>query len=93
MVAIGPKRTSLVALHMSALGGKADMTRGRCPLLQSQLGVKRTLADAVQMSAFDPKRTLQLFGRDPSRCIVPGCYFAPNDVNVTAQVIHLVREG
>jgi len=25
MSAIGPKRTSLVALHMSALGGKADM--------------------------------------------------------------------
>jgi hypothetical protein len=26
MSAIGPKRTSLVALHMSAFGGKADMT-------------------------------------------------------------------
>ena len=25
MSAIGPKRTSLVALHMSAFGGKADM--------------------------------------------------------------------
>jgi len=25
MSAIGPKRTSLVALHMSASGGKADM--------------------------------------------------------------------
>jgi len=25
MSAIGPKRTSLVALHMSALGGKADI--------------------------------------------------------------------
>jgi hypothetical protein len=24
--AFGPKRTSLVALHMSAFGGKADMT-------------------------------------------------------------------
>jgi hypothetical protein len=26
MSAIGPKQTSLVALHMSAFGGKADMT-------------------------------------------------------------------
>jgi hypothetical protein len=26
MSAIGPKRTSLIALHMSAFGGKADMT-------------------------------------------------------------------
>ena len=26
MSAIGTKRTSLVALHMSAFGGKADMT-------------------------------------------------------------------
>jgi hypothetical protein len=25
MSAIGPKQTSLVALHMSAFGGKADM--------------------------------------------------------------------
>jgi hypothetical protein len=26
MSAIGPKRTSLVAMHMSAFGGKADIT-------------------------------------------------------------------
>jgi hypothetical protein len=26
MSAIGPKRTSLVAVHRSAFGGKADMT-------------------------------------------------------------------
>src|SRR6476660_2784109 len=32
MSAIGPKRTSVVALHMSAFGGKADMNRFyRCP--------------------------------------------------------------
>jgi len=30
--AIGPKRTSLVAPHMSALGGKADMTVCASPL-------------------------------------------------------------
>jgi len=28
MSAFGPKRTSLVAPHMSAFGGKADMTFG-----------------------------------------------------------------
>jgi hypothetical protein len=31
MSAIGPKRTSLVAPHMSALGGKADIGRCRQP--------------------------------------------------------------
>ena len=29
MSAFGPKRTSLVALHMSAFGGKADIARAR----------------------------------------------------------------
>jgi hypothetical protein len=42
MSAIGPKRTCLVALHMSAFGGKADMNIRACPLLWSLLGVKRT---------------------------------------------------
>ena len=41
MSAFGTKRTSLVAPHMSAIGGKADM------------------AFALQMSAYDPKRTLR----------------------------------
>src|SRR5262245_14868794 len=58
MSAFGPKQTSLVALHMSAFGGKADMTVCRCPLSRSLLGLKRTWAIALQMSAFDPKRTL-----------------------------------
>src|SRR5215467_10071976 len=57
MSAIGPKRTSLVALHMSAFGGKADMTLCGNPLLRSLLGVKRTWAVAPHMSAYDPKRT------------------------------------
>jgi hypothetical protein len=30
MSASGPKRTSLVASHMSAFGGKADITQTRC---------------------------------------------------------------
>ena len=29
MSAIGPKRTLTIALHMSAFGGKADMTLAR----------------------------------------------------------------
>jgi len=38
MSAFGPKRTSLVAPHMSAFGGKADIIQGKadikkCPLM------------------------------------------------------------
>jgi hypothetical protein len=57
MSAFGPKQTSLVAPHMSAFGGKADMAFGGGPLLRSLVGVKRTRIDALHMSAFDPKRT------------------------------------
>jgi hypothetical protein len=60
MSAFGPKRTSLVAPHMSAFGGKADMTLCGNPLLRSLLGVKRTSLFAAQMSAFDPKRTWEV---------------------------------
>jgi hypothetical protein len=42
MSAIGPKRTSLVAPHMSAFGGKADITLYGNPLLRSLLRVERT---------------------------------------------------
>jgi hypothetical protein len=45
------------APHMSAFGGKADMTVCGISLSRSLLGVKRTWVDALQMSAFDPKRT------------------------------------
>src|SRR5262249_45806618 len=44
-------------MHMSAFGGKADMTLCGSPLLRSLLGVKRTWPIAAHMSAFDPKRT------------------------------------
>ena len=38
MSAIGTKRTSASALHMSAFGGKADITRTRlCPLTAADL--------------------------------------------------------
>jgi hypothetical protein len=60
MSAIGPKQTSVFAPHMSAFGGKADMTLCGNPLLQSQLGVKRTWAVAAHMPAFDPKRTFDV---------------------------------
>src|SRR5215813_10616016 len=57
MSAIGPKRTSQVAAHMSAFGGKADIRKRSCLLSRSLLGVKRTSLFAAHMSAFDPKRT------------------------------------
>jgi len=42
MSAIGPKQTWAIAPHMSAFGGKADMTLCGNPLSRSLLGVKRT---------------------------------------------------
>src|SRR5262249_16145166 len=68
MSAIGPKRTSQIAPHMSAFGGKADMTVCRSPLSRSRLGAKRTCLFALHMSAFDTKssrcRWIPNFGRD-----------------------------
>ena len=46
MSAYGPKRTSRVAPHMSASGGKADMTVCGCLLSRSLLGVLRTLGSS-----------------------------------------------
>jgi hypothetical protein len=52
MSASGPKRTSLVAVHMSAFGGKADMTVCGNPLSektnvnQMQLRTARLLRQA-----------------------------------------------
>ena len=57
MSAIGPKQTSGFASHMSAFGGKADMTFCGNPLSRSLLGAKRTCPFALHMSANDPKRT------------------------------------
>jgi hypothetical protein len=54
---LGAKRTWVGALHMSAFGGKGDITIAACPLLRSLLGIKRTCLIAAQMSALDPKRT------------------------------------
>jgi len=60
MSAYGPKQTSASAVHMSAFGGKADMTVCGNPLLRSLLGAKRTCLIALHMSAYDPKQTLGL---------------------------------
>src|SRR5215467_11087504 len=57
MSAIGPKQTWARALHMSAFGGKADMTFCGSPLSRSLLGVKQTSLFATHMSAFDLQRT------------------------------------
>jgi hypothetical protein len=59
--AIGPKRTCLVAPHMSAFGGKADMALCGNALLRSLLGQS---GHALRTSAFAPKRT---FSRAPFR--------------------------
>src|SRR5262249_55314956 len=45
----------------------ADMTGCGCLLSRSLLGVKRTWAGAVQMSAFDPKQTLPRAPSSPSK--------------------------
>jgi hypothetical protein len=52
----GPKQTWASAPHMSAFGGKADMSLCRNPLSGSLLGAKRTCPFALHMSA-NPKRT------------------------------------
>jgi hypothetical protein len=57
MSAIGPKQTSLVALHMSAFGGKADMAIATMSAFAVAIGGKADMAIAVQNSAYDPKRT------------------------------------
>jgi len=55
MSAFGPKRTSPVAAHMSAFGGKADMAVCGSPLSRSLFG--ETCRFALPMSVYDPKRT------------------------------------
>ena len=61
MSASGPKQTWPIALHMSAIGGKADMTVCGNPLLRSLLGVKRTLMHGLIIPSGChqiPRRTL-----------------------------------
>ena len=75
MSAIGPKQTRALALHMSAFGGKADMTVCGCLLSRSLLGAKRTSLFALHMSAFDPKRTFgALTGRTLFQVVIVARY-------------------
>src|SRR5215475_1224277 len=53
----GPNRKSKKYASNVAFGGKAEMAGCGCLLSRSLLGVKRTLAFAPHMSAYDPKRT------------------------------------
>ena len=57
MSAIGPKRTSLVAPHMSAFGDKADMNFFRKSGFAVAIGDKADMACCSDMSANDSKRT------------------------------------
>src|SRR5262249_37125333 len=74
--AFGPKQTSQVAPHVSAFGGKADLTVCRCPLSRSLLGVKRTSHVAPHMSANGPKRTC-------AWALGPTCTPTNNYTNIT----------
>jgi hypothetical protein len=56
------KQTLASALHMSAFGGKADMTLCGNPLSRSLSGIKRTWLFAPHMSANDPKRRFRHIG-------------------------------
>jgi len=56
-------------------------------------GVIADIGSMPAMSAFDPKRIFQLFSRHPPWCIFVGADLAPNDLDVTAQIIQLVGKG
>ena len=74
MSAFGPEQTPSSAPHMSAFGGKADMTGCRSPLSWSLLGVKRTSPIALHESAYDPKRTSLGLLLDPFLSTSGSCY-------------------
>src|SRR5262245_54208111 len=99
MSAIGPKQTCARALHMSAFGGKADMTICGNPLSRSLLGAKRTCRFALHMSANDPKQTSSSRSAPrarphirPLKCARLGGYdalsSASEEANETARVHH-----
>ena len=39
------------------------------------------------------KRTIELFSRRPSQGVGTGCNLSPNDIDVTAQIVYVIREG
>jgi hypothetical protein len=64
--AFGPKQTSASALHMSAFGGKADMTKRKCPLLQTPNHARSTMPKTLRRLCKLLDHTLVLLpGRQP----------------------------
>src|SRR5262249_26548570 len=84
-------KTDFAALRSVAIIG----TRRTCEpsAIRPLSGVKRTWLRDDATSAHDPKRISYLFSRYPPRCIYMGRDLTPNDVDVTAQIVQLVREG
>jgi hypothetical protein len=79
---------------MSASTPKADMIQHDRDVCFVPCGDGFWLARGIFTSqAYDPKRTFQLFSGHVPRCILARRDFAPNDVDVSAQIIQLVREG
>jgi hypothetical protein len=74
---------------LSGIGAKRPFHARR---RMSALGKSGHAADIAALTGFDPKATLQLFRRHPPRCICAGCELAPNDVDVAAQIVQLIRE-
>ena len=78
MSAIGTKRTSLVAPHMSAFGGKADIILGKadinkCPLMteRGQLVLKALFASAPIAEDVVSSQPCSLLNPAPRTCRWP----------------------
>src|SRR5215472_16188346 len=74
MSAIGPKRTSLVALHMSAFGGEADMTVCGTPLSWSLLGTE--LGIIFSMAALPLPKAVSNYLDLMGAAVAPAALFA-----------------
>jgi hypothetical protein len=57
MSAIGPKQTWAIAMHMSAFGGKADITFCGMSAFAVAIGGEAEVELRCEMSVVDPKRT------------------------------------
>jgi hypothetical protein len=60
MSASGPKQTWMNAPHMSAFGGKADMTICGMSAFAVAIGGKADMTCCAAYIGFDPKRTFRL---------------------------------
>ena len=64
-----------------------------CAMSPILFGVKlKWCFDAVR-TVVDPRRTFPLFSRDPLRSVVARRDLASNDIDVTPQIVDLIREG